>query len=108
MKIQELVKSINSYMTEAGGIQQEFPFLADFAGLPDEDKDVLILTSGRLRFSEYVTRKSGQWELLRGADSNISVNGHDPQTMEVLTEDEASAIWVVLREKVEEILEEVQ
>jgi hypothetical protein len=108
MRINELVEKINGYMTVAGGIQQEFSFKADFAGLPEDDQDVLILTSGRLRFAEYVTREDGQWELVRGADSNVSVNGHDPQTMEVLTEDEADAIWIVLREKVEEILEEIQ
>lgn len=106
--IKDLVKSINSYVTEAEGIQQEFPFLADFAGLPEDDKDVLILTSGRLRFAEYVTREDGQWKLFHGADSNIGTNGHDPQTLSVLTEGEADSIWSILREKVEEILEEVQ
>jgi hypothetical protein len=109
MRINELVEKINSYVTEADGIQQEFPFLADFAGLPEEDEDVLILTSGRLIFAEYVTcEDDGRWYLVCGADSNISVNGHDKATLSVLTEEEADSIWSILREKVEEILEEVQ
>lgn len=106
--IKDLVKSINSYVTEAEGIQQEFPFLADFAGLPEDDKDVLILTAGRLIFAEYVTRESGQWELVHGADSNISTNGHDKATLAVLTEEEADSVWAILRQQVEQILEEVQ
>jgi hypothetical protein len=93
----------------ADGIQQEFPFEADFAGLPEDDEDVLILQSGRLRFAEYVTRNDdGLWELFRGADSNIGTNGHDPATLAILSEDEADSIWIVLRQQVEEILEEVQ
>lgn len=108
MRINELVEKINGYMTVAGGIQQQFSFEADFVGLPEDDRDVLILTSGRLRFSEYVTREDGQWKLVRGADSNISVSGHDPATLAVLTEDEADSVWSILREKVEEIMEEVQ
>lgn len=108
MRIQDLVKSINNYRHVSEDILQEFPFEADFAGLPEDDEDVLILTSGRLIFAEYVTREDDQWKLVRGADSNISTCGHDPQTLSVLTEDEADSIWCVLREKVEEILEEVQ
>jgi hypothetical protein len=109
MRINELVEKINSYVTEAEGILQEFPFEADFAGLPEDDEDVLILQSGRLRFAEYVTRNDdGLWELFRGADSNIGTNGHDPATLAILSEDEADSIWIVLRQQVEEILEEVQ
>ena len=108
MRINELVEKINGYMTMAGGIQQQFSFEADFVGM-DEDRDVLILTMGRLRFAEYVTRNDdGQWELVHGADSNISVNGHDPATLAVLTEEEADSVWAILRQQVEEIMEEVQ
>jgi hypothetical protein len=46
--------------------------------------------------------------LVCGADSNISVNGHDPATLSILTEEEADSVWAILREKVAEILEEVQ
>ena len=109
MTIQELVKGINGYRYMAGGIQQEFPFSADFAGLPDDDRDVIILTTGRLRFAEYVTREDdGRWYLVCGADSNISVNGHDPATLAILSEDEANSVWSILRQQVEQILEEVQ
>jgi hypothetical protein len=109
MRIQELVKRINGYSYIADGIQQGLPFEVDFAGLDDENKDVLIITSGRLRFAEYVTRNDdGLWELFRGADSNIGTNGHDPATLAILSEDEADSIWIVLRQQVEEILEEVQ
>lgn len=109
MFITELVEKINSYRHEVGGIQQEFSFVAGFVGLPEDDKDVIVLQSGRLRFAEYVTRdEDGQWSMIHGADSNISTNGHDPATLEVLTADEADSVWSILRRQVEEILEEVQ